>query len=45
MASILRSLARFGADATIAHFDVIPGKVNKLRPHAPLSWSVRAVRY
>ena len=44
-ASILRSIARFGSDPSIDHFELTCGATNKFRPGAPLTWQVRAVRY
>ena len=42
---ILRSLARFGADSTVLHYEISPKRRGRTREIAStVAWSVRAIR-
>ena len=43
-ASVLRSIARFAEDTTIARFEVTPRSHRPYRSGAGIAWSVRAIR-
>lgn len=43
-ASVLRSIARLGPDASIDRYEVTPVKQRPRGPAAQIAWSVRAVR-